>query len=106
MDIDSTIYLRLKKANQTHLLSYWDQLDHEQRAILIQDINNVDLDHVSEAFQGIKNQLIETPIDKELNEAKHGETIDEIMEPVPEHLTGSVDKTSKEQLENYRREGS
>lgn len=105
MDIDPTILLRLKKSNQTHLLSYWDQLDHEQRAILIRDITNVDLDRVTQAFQGIKDQLIEKPIDKELNEYENKETIDQFMEPVPEHLTGSVDKTSREQLENYRREG-
>ena len=105
MDIDSNILLRLKKSNQTHLLSCWDQLDHEQRAILIRDITNVDLDHVTQAFQGIKDQLIEKSVDKELNEHENKEPIDQFMEPVPEHLTGSVDKTSKEQLENYRREG-
>jgi len=101
MDIDASILLRLKNADQMHLLSYWDQLDHEQRAICIRDITNIDFDRVTQAFQGIKDQLI----DKELNEHENRESIDEIMEPIPEHLTGSVDKTSKEQLENYRREG-
>jgi UDP-N-acetylglucosamine/UDP-N-acetylgalactosamine diphosphorylase len=105
MDIDASILLRLKNANQMHLLSYWDQLDHEQRAIFIRDITNIDLDHITQAFEGIKDQLIEKPIDNELNEHENHESIDEIMEPIPEHLTGSVDKTSKEQLENYRREG-
>jgi len=105
MNIDSTILLRLKNANQSHLVSYWDQLDHEQRAILVRDITNIDLDHITQAFQGVKDQLIEKSIDKELDEHENEQTIDEIMEPIPEHLTGSVDKTSKEQLENYRREG-
>jgi UDP-N-acetylglucosamine/UDP-N-acetylgalactosamine diphosphorylase len=98
MNIDPDILLRLKNANQTHLVSYWDQLDHEQRAILIRDITNTDFAHVTQAFQGVKDQLMEI---SELNK----QTIDQIMEPIPEHLTSSSDKISKEQLENYRREG-
>ncbi|CAF3752011.1 unnamed protein product [Adineta steineri] len=101
MDIDQSITLRLKNSNQSHLLSYWDQLDHEQRSILLRDINSIDLERITEAFDEIKDQLIETSTDKN----EHGETIDQLMEPIPEHLTGSVDKTSKEQLETYRREG-
>lgn len=98
--MDSNLLLHLKKFNQTHLVSYWDQLDHEQRAILIRDIANTDFDHITHAFQGVQDQLIEKSDDQE-----NKPIIDEIMEPIPEHLTGSVDKTSKEQLENYRREG-
>ncbi|CAF4588491.1 unnamed protein product [Rotaria sp. Silwood2] len=105
MDIDPNVYIRLKNYNQTHLLSYWDQLDHQQRAILIQDINNIDLDYITQTFQHIKHQLIEKPIDNNLIEHENEETIDQIMEPIPEYLTGSVDKTSKEQLEYYRRKG-
>ncbi|CAF0847423.1 unnamed protein product [Rotaria sordida] len=105
MDIDPAIYIRLKNFNQIHLLSYWNQLDHEQRAILIQDINNIDLDHITQAFQHIKDQLIEKSIDNNLIEHENKETIDQIMQPIPEHLTGSIDKTSKEQLEYYRRKG-
>jgi UDP-N-acetylglucosamine/UDP-N-acetylgalactosamine diphosphorylase len=98
MNIDPDILLRLKNANQTHLLSYWDQLDHEQRAILIRDITNTDFDHVTQAFQGVKDQLMEKSNPNEL-------TIDQIMKPIPEYLTSSIDKISKEQFENYRREG-
>ncbi|CAF2851897.1 unnamed protein product [Rotaria sp. Silwood2] len=105
MDIDPNVYIRLKNYNQTHLLSYWDQLDHQQRAILIQDINNIDLDHITQTFQHIKDQLIEKPIDNNLIEHENEETIDQIMEPIPEYLTGSVDKISKEQLEYYHRKG-
>ena len=101
MNIDPNIVLRLKNANQTHLVSYWDQLDHEQRAILIRDITNTDFDHVTQAFQGVKDQLMEQSDQKELNEQR----IDQIMEPIPEHLTSSIDEISKEQIENYRREG-
>jgi UDP-N-acetylglucosamine/UDP-N-acetylgalactosamine diphosphorylase len=96
MNTDPNILLRLKNSNQTHLLSYWEQLDYEQRAILIREIENTDFDYITQAFQGVQDQL---------NEHENEQTIDQMMKPVPENLTGSVDKTSKEQLQNYRREG-
>lgn len=96
MEVDAATLLRLKNSNQTHLLSYWDQLDHEQRAILLRDISSIDLNRITEAFEGIKDQLVEQGKD---------ESIDDLMEPIPEHLTGSVEKTSKEQLDTYRRQG-
>lgn len=102
MEIDPSILLRLTKADQTHLVSYWDQLDHEQRAILIRDIINTDFDHINQAFDDIKDQLTEQTTS---NEQANQQSIDDLMEPVPEHLSGSVDRTSKEQLETYRRSG-
>lgn len=105
MDIDQSILLRLQKANQTHLISYWDQLDYEQRAILIRDICNLDLDRISQAFENIKDQIKQSSFDHSTNDDKNNETIDDIMEPIPECLIGSTDKASKEQLEYYRREG-
>ena len=101
MEVDPATLLRLKKSNQTHLISYWDQLDFEQRAILIRDITNVDLDLVTKAFDDIKDQL---PANSSQND-KDAANVDEFMQPIPEHLQGSVDKTSKDQLERYRHEG-
>ncbi|CAF1158903.1 unnamed protein product [Adineta ricciae] len=105
MNIDPDIVLRLNAAHQEHLLTYWSELDHEQRAILIRDITNVDLDHVTQAFHGIKDQLDDKRTHDDLNGDDKSKTIDELMEPIPEHLTGSVDQTTKDQLEHYRREG-
>jgi hypothetical protein len=100
MDIDSNLLLRLNNAGQGHLVSYWDQLDHEQRAILIRDIMNVDLDHVSQAFHDIRDQLIDQSSNNHDNV-----NIEDIMEPIPEHRTSSIETTSKEQLDQYRHEG-
>ena len=101
MEVDPATLLRLKKSNQTHLISYWDQLDFEQRAILIRDITNVDLDLVTKAFDDIKDQL---PANSSHSD-KDALNVDDFMQPIPEHLHGSVDKTSKDQLERYRHEG-
>lgn len=95
MSIDSNLALRLKGYNQTHLLAYWDELDHEQRAILLRDIEKTDLEHVTHAYETVKDQLGE----------KNETPIDELMQPIPSHRTASIDKTTKEQLETYRRQG-
>ena len=105
MNIDPDIVSRLNAAHQEHLLTYWSELDHEQRAILIRDITNIDLDHVTQAFHGIKDQLDDKPVHGDLNGDDKSKTIDELMEPIPGQLTGSVDQTTKDQLEHYRREG-
>lgn len=98
MSLDSNLLLRLKHYDQTHLVSHWDELDHDQRAILLRDIEKIDLEHVTHAFETVKDQLVE--------KSQSNETpIDQLMEPIPEHRTASIDKTTKEQLENYRREG-
>jgi len=97
MPIDPHILNHLQNYNQAHLISYWDQLDYEQRAILLRDIANTDFEHVSQAFEGIQNQLVEQ---------NYEQPIDQLMEPIPEHLTGSIETSTKEQLDAYRREGS
>jgi len=33
------------------------------------------------------------------------EVIDDIIEPIPDHMAGSINEASKEQLENYRQQG-
>lgn len=96
MDIETNTLNQVQNFNQTHLISFWDQLDSEQRAILLRDLSHTDFEHITNAFEGVKDQL-----SGKIEE----QPIDQWMEPIPEHLTGSVEKTSKEQLENYRREG-
>ncbi|CAF1435775.1 unnamed protein product [Rotaria sordida] len=101
MEIDSAIQQRLSKANQTHLLAYWSELNDEQRQILLHDINEVDFDRVKEAYDGIKHDLF-TGIN---GENKKPEVIDDIMEPIPDHMAGSIDEASREELEDYRQKG-
>ena len=101
MSIDSNLLHRLKNFNQEHLVAYWDDLDVEQRAILLRDLGKVDLEHVTHAFESVKDQLVDRSDSKDASET----TIDQLMEPIPEQRIGSIEKTNKEQLESYRREG-
>lgn len=99
MEIDSAVQQRLTKSNQTHLLTYWSELNDEQRNILLHDIAEVDFERVQHAYEAIKDELSpETTL-------KAPQAIDDMMEPIPDHMAGSIDESSKEQLENYRQKG-
>jgi UDP-N-acetylglucosamine/UDP-N-acetylgalactosamine diphosphorylase len=112
MEIDSAVKQRLTNANQAHLIAYWSEINDEQRQILLNDINEIDFDRVTEAYNGIKQELLADrtiPVNEGLKQGDQVETkqenIDDLMEPVPDSVTGSIDNTSKEQLENYRQKG-
>jgi hypothetical protein len=112
MEVDSAIKQRLTNANQAHLIAYWSELNDEQRQILLHDINEIDFDRVTKAYNGIKQELFADPTIPNIEELKQGdqvdrkqENIDDLMEPVPDSVTGSIDEASKEQLESYRQRG-
>jgi UDP-N-acetylglucosamine/UDP-N-acetylgalactosamine diphosphorylase len=112
MEVDSAIKQRLANANQEHLLAYWSELNDEQRQILLNDINEIDFDRVTKAYDGIKQELFADPtipISERPNLNGQPETkpenIDDLMEPVPDSVTGSINETTEEQLENYRQQG-
>jgi UDP-N-acetylglucosamine/UDP-N-acetylgalactosamine diphosphorylase len=103
MEIDSAVRQRLTNANQIHLLAYWSELNDQQRKILLHDIAEVDFERVKQAYDTIKHELL-----TETNGETKDETskvIDDIMEPIPDHMAGSIDEASKEQLEDYRQRG-
>jgi len=113
MEVDSVIKQRLTDANQAHLLEYWSELNDEQRQLLLNDINEIDFDRVTKAYNGIKQELLDDPTIPKIKKFKKSEqvetrqeNIDDLMEPLPDSVTGSIDETSKEQLENYRQIGS
>jgi len=103
MEIDSAVRQRLTNANQIHLLAYWSELNDEQRKILLHDIAEVDFERVKQAYDTIKYELLTETNGETKNETS--KVIDDIMEPIPDHMAGSIDEASKEQLENYRQQG-
>jgi len=103
MEIDSAVRQRLTNANQIHLLAYWSELNDEQRKILLHDIAEVDFERVKQAYDTIKHELLTESNGETKDETS--KVIDDIMEPIPDHMAGSIDEASKEQLENYRQQG-
>ena len=96
MEIDSGLQQDLKSANQEHILAYWSELNEKQREILLHDINEIDFNRVTDGFNSIKH---------EFQSNSNQDNIDDLMEPVPDDIIGSVDETSAKQLENYRQKG-
>lgn len=112
MEVPAAVKERLKAASQLHLLAYWSELNDGQRQILLHDINEIDFDRVRKAYDGVKDELlagIQPAIHAKQNhgdnKATKQDNIDDIMEPVPDHVAGSIDEASSEQLESYRRRG-
>ncbi|CAM4903263.1 unnamed protein product [Rotaria socialis] len=105
MNIDASIKQRLSDAHQSHLLDYWSELTEDQRGKLLEDINEIDFDRVRKAYHGIKQELIADqtiPNNEILDEDdEKRESIEDIMEPVPDAIIGSINQTSDEQLKIY-----
>ncbi|CAF3366805.1 unnamed protein product [Rotaria socialis] len=105
MNIDASIKQRLSDAHQSHLLDYWSELTEDQRRKLLEDINEIDFDRVRKAYHGIKQELIADqtiPNNEILDEDdEKRESIEDIMEPVPDAIIGSINQTSDEQLKIY-----
>ena len=113
MEVDSTLKQRLANVNQEHLLAYWSELNDEQRQILLDDLAEIDLDRVTRAYNGIKRELFADPTipshfksNDYVQEEIKQENIDDLMEPVPDSVTGSIDEATEEQLKNYQQQGS
>ncbi|CAF4513176.1 unnamed protein product, partial [Rotaria magnacalcarata] len=109
MEIDPVVQQRLTDADQTHLLGYWPELDDEQRIALLNDIIEVDFDRVKDAYDAIKTELA-TELNGEVNthndsKDKKAVVIDDIMEPIPDHMAGSINEASNEQIKDYRQQG-
>ncbi|CAF0750797.1 unnamed protein product [Didymodactylos carnosus] len=110
MDIE-LIRSKLSKYGQEHLIAYWDDLNDKQKQSLLQDINEIDLARTHDAYQHIKSQLM-PPLSSNKNEQQNGagdnkqQDIDRLMEPIPEHLAGSVYEATQKELDEYNQEGS
>ncbi|XP_058442689.1 UDP-N-acetylhexosamine pyrophosphorylase [Malaya genurostris] len=84
----------LTKYNQDHLLKYWDELNANEKRILVEDIEELNLDEVNLFFERATSSLKE-------DEAK----LDDKMDPVCEDKFLSTSRENIEQLELYKCEG-
>lgn len=89
MDIDG-LRSRLDSAGQSHLLAFWDTLTDSEKQSLYKE-----LDHMN--FAEI-NQFFETAMQLSKNAA---DKVDDLLEPLPAEVCGSVSRTDAETLEKY-----
>ena len=78
----------LSKFDQSHLLSFWDELSDSDRQNLTDDICRIDFKDLKESFERTRDLTI-------LKSNECG------MKPVPNELKGSYLTSSKTQLESY-----
>lgn len=88
-----TLREKLRGYGQEHLLQFWNELTNEERQLLLQDINELNLEEIQSFFKRATASDINTG------------KLDDRLEPIPESKFMSVTRTSEDKLEIYRREG-
>lgn len=86
---------KLASYGQEHLVQFWDELNDEERSLLIADIKELNLEEVQSFFSRATASLVEESAEK----------LDDRLQPVPESTFMSTTRSSKEQLQNYEHEG-
>lgn len=84
----------LKKYNQSHLLKFYDELSNDERKILKQNIDSINLSEVVKYFKTAFESLNDDV-----------EKLDDRMEPIPEDQCGSLEECTPDQLTKYKNEG-
>ncbi|RWS29385.1 UDP-N-acetylhexosamine pyrophosphorylase-like isoform X2 [Leptotrombidium deliense] len=90
------LHAYLKQYKQEHLLSFWHQLNDEQRASLYEDLQSIDFDSVTRIFEQCMNPEFggnSCAID------------DHLLEPLTDDIHEGVTKTTAEQLKSYKQLG-
>lgn len=84
----------LEPYGQEHLVKYWEELNQTEKEHLIDDIKEIDFAQMVKNFNRVKADL-----DAAVQE------FDEHMQPVPQELKGSYEKSSQEQLTSFELAG-
>ncbi|XP_008487541.1 UDP-N-acetylhexosamine pyrophosphorylase-like protein 1 [Diaphorina citri] len=84
----------LTSCNQQHLLKYWDEINDEEKSILLNEIKQLNIPEACEYFKSANTYSRQA-------EAQ----CDSSMKPVPSELYGSAQDTSSDILKSYREIG-
>lgn len=85
---------KLTRYGQEHLLRFWDELNDEERNLLVSDIKELNLEEVQQFFKRATASLEED-----------SQKLDDRMRPVLESTFMSTQRTNREQLNVYEHEG-
>lgn len=85
---------KLARFGQEHLVKFWDDLNDEERSLLIADIKEINLEEVQSFYERATASLEE-----------NAEKLDDRLQMVPESTFMSTTRTDKEQVKVYEYEG-
>ncbi|CAF0900939.1 unnamed protein product [Brachionus calyciflorus] len=80
----------LEPYGQEHLLKYWEELNQTEKEHLIEDIKEIDFAQMVKNYNRVKSEMDQTV-----------QEFDELMQPVPQELKGSYEKSTPEQIKEY-----
>jgi len=93
MDI-AALRQHLTTYNQQHLIKFWDELSDVERKTLYQELTALDLDYVTQCFKQCQEDLSQAE-----------QSIDDLLEPLPDSDLGSVVRTDAQTLKHYQQIG-
>ncbi|KAM8716571.1 hypothetical protein ACLKA7_003450 [Drosophila subpalustris] len=88
------LHTRLAKVGQEHLLKFWPELTTDERAALVRDINELNLDEIKLYFDRATISMNE-----------NGIKLDDRLQPIPDDQILSIARTNEDKLNSYREEG-
>ncbi|KAJ8299261.1 hypothetical protein KUTeg_023321 [Tegillarca granosa] len=93
MNIES-LKSRLASNGQEHLLNYWDDLSNEEKEQFYKELNSLDYEEINRDFKTAMQTL-----------QSASEKIDDLLQPLPAEVCGSISTCDKNTLKNYQTQG-
>lgn len=92
IDIE-TLQAKLNSVEQTHVINYWNQLENMEKESLSNEINDLDLDALMNAFK------------RSVEDYNLGGSVDADISPIADDCKGSVADSSAATLQHYEHVG-
>lgn len=84
------LHERLLEVGQEHLLRFWNELNDDERELLIKDIKELDLDKVEQYFKDTMSSLNANTLQ-----------LDERLQPIPDEKIMRIHQTQPSTLSTY-----
>lgn len=94
MTVFENLRERLVKAQQDHLLKFWDELSIEEQQQLCEDISELNFNELKTYYERATACLEE-----------NSGTLDDRIQPIPDSKLVSISRSSESTIEDYRQEG-
>ncbi|ALC40214.1 mmy, partial [Drosophila busckii] len=88
------LHTQLAQVGQEHLVKFWPELTDDERAILVRDITELDLNEIKQYFDRATISMNE-----------NGIKLDDRLQPIADDQILSIARTAEDKLNVYREEG-